>query len=746
MKRIVFLLVVLVTQMQVVTAQNNIFALVNNRTLSGTFTVYSKTAGLNPNLLTRPILICEGFDPSGTIDAQQAYNMVNGNPCVLANNVENRHLLSELRQRGYDVVVLDLNNNSVAIQDNAELFKAFIREMNRRVLENGSISRLTVIGISMGGLIARYALSDMERMNEDHRVERYISFDSPHRGANVPLGLQHLSGVLTAPISGLTMFCDVARNLGLTNNFGLCPSLRSIWGIELPKIYNPFDGSAPLQMSAVNQLPNLSRLTFINNLQGVGSYPKESRNIGVALSVPGMGQPFGQGKPIINWEPGVCILDIGTRIFGRYIGWRWCPFYLNARANAMNGDWSGTTAYLDGGIMPFINTYAAKVQRANYFWQRDYFTAPADTRIDHVPGSYFEYEFLRDFANTVNTANTSIPIKQQIKICIKIFRWRRCVSGGIDFSIHIPWHKVIGRFSSQTDYKAAFVPTLSALAINNNNWFQNVREINNYPYPRDKSVTFFDAITHNEGNHSRHPYLRSGSVATFLMNEISPRTIYIQNREFKSGFSHSFEAQNIIIGNNVDIVPNRSEQGEVIFGNGSQINLIVPDGGSIQFVSGVTLSPGSNINIIRDSPIQYPDITFTSNCLNNNVMRVASQQEDNTTANEAAIPTVEPTIKPLKITQNAANGRRRSTMQNSAIAYPVPTSDILHLKIFSNQANQLIVSLIDMQGKEISTLHNSQVEAGNTDLSFDITSIPTGIYACKINIGNELIIKKVVVN
>ena len=49
-----------------------------------------------------------------------------------------------------------------------------------------------VIGPSMGGLISRYALNYMESIGVDHETRLYVSFDTPHAGANVPIGFQHM--------------------------------------------------------------------------------------------------------------------------------------------------------------------------------------------------------------------------------------------------------------------------------------------------------------------------------------------------------------------------------------------------------------------------------------------------------------------------------------------------------------------------------------------------------------------------
>ncbi len=55
-----------------------------------------------------------------------------------------------------------------------------------------------VIGPSMGGLISRYALAFMEKKLAEtgnnakwnHETRLWVSFDSPHQGANIPIGVQ----------------------------------------------------------------------------------------------------------------------------------------------------------------------------------------------------------------------------------------------------------------------------------------------------------------------------------------------------------------------------------------------------------------------------------------------------------------------------------------------------------------------------------------------------------------------------
>ncbi|WP_225865741.1 hypothetical protein [Dyadobacter aurulentus] len=49
-----------------------------------------------------------------------------------------------------------------------------------------------MIGESMSGLVARWALTEMEKNGQDHQVRLMLCYDTPHQGANVPVGLTQL--------------------------------------------------------------------------------------------------------------------------------------------------------------------------------------------------------------------------------------------------------------------------------------------------------------------------------------------------------------------------------------------------------------------------------------------------------------------------------------------------------------------------------------------------------------------------
>ncbi len=141
-------------------------------------------------VLDKPIIILDGFDPGNSRGISDIY-------ASLSFGGEN--LADILRDEGFDIVILNapiyttngnlIDGGSDYIQRNAMVLIALIQQLNA---DKVGLEELVVLGPSMGGLIARYALAYMENINLDTETRLYISFDSPHRGANIPISLQYL--------------------------------------------------------------------------------------------------------------------------------------------------------------------------------------------------------------------------------------------------------------------------------------------------------------------------------------------------------------------------------------------------------------------------------------------------------------------------------------------------------------------------------------------------------------------------
>jgi hypothetical protein len=115
----------------------------------------------------KPILVVEGFDPG------------NENTVLTTKNLLTPFLT---QLNGYDVYILNFKDGGRDLRDNAMTVLGtlqFIRSKYNNTLCEG----IKVFGISMGGVISRYALSFAEQNNLPHYTSEFISCDSPQRGA-----------------------------------------------------------------------------------------------------------------------------------------------------------------------------------------------------------------------------------------------------------------------------------------------------------------------------------------------------------------------------------------------------------------------------------------------------------------------------------------------------------------------------------------------------------------------------------
>lgn len=153
--------------------------------------------GNTDHVLRKPVILVEGFESStaeyGIIHYEGLANGIifNENGDVIYKHMALfKVALDSLHDLGYDIVYIDNIDGKDWIQANALNAIKVIQWVNQELLNNGSHEKLVVLGASMGGLVARYALSKMEADGCCHNVRLYGTFDTPHNGAHIPLGLQ----------------------------------------------------------------------------------------------------------------------------------------------------------------------------------------------------------------------------------------------------------------------------------------------------------------------------------------------------------------------------------------------------------------------------------------------------------------------------------------------------------------------------------------------------------------------------
>src|SRR5690606_12905444 len=146
---------------------------------------------------------------------------------------------------------------------NAFVLVELINQSNAQKVGN---EELVIIGPSMGGLISRYALRYMEQNSLNHETRLWLSFDSPHLGANIPIGFQHLINYIAYGPTGDVTFQELVDGL-LRNPAAKQMLIDHLDGHLLTGSLTEFDPTIVLPTGA----PNF-RDAFQNELNAMG-YP-----------------------------------------------------------------------------------------------------------------------------------------------------------------------------------------------------------------------------------------------------------------------------------------------------------------------------------------------------------------------------------------------------------------------------------------------------------------------------------------
>ena len=247
-------------------------------------------------VLDKPIILLDGFDPGDARNTSQIYQLLNYG--------SGQNLGDVVRAQGYDLIVLNfpkytrpgtttvIDGGTDYIQRNAMLLLNLIEMINAQKV---GTAKNVVIGPSMGGLVSRYALRYMEQnsLNPDTRL--YISFDSPHLGANVPIGFQHLFNYMGfGPLGDVTMQ-DLVSGMLKT------PAAKEM-------LLDHFEGhlksgsATEFETTSASLLPVGSpnfRTPFQTELDGMG-FPLTTRNVAIIN---------GAGNGTMTGTPGMNIMD-----------------------------------------------------------------------------------------------------------------------------------------------------------------------------------------------------------------------------------------------------------------------------------------------------------------------------------------------------------------------------------------------------------------------------------------------------
>lgn len=243
------------------------------------------------------------FTPEGTPELFRTY------PTLL------RTMNEEQDEKGdvnYDIILVEFKDGADYIDRCAKLIQKVIERINN---EKECGYENVIVGLSMGGQATRIALTQMEKNGIDHDCSEYISFDSPHQYANIPLGVQALvytAGFIAGNEGIGRRFEELNRPAALqmlrfnlytemANNHVTMTHSQVYGEIDFPEVLKFITNTVSLQ----NPIAAWKLRDYYTNLQEELGYPKYCKNTAL-----GMGSS--QGTSLHNSD---CIIE-GQLIFG----------------------------------------------------------------------------------------------------------------------------------------------------------------------------------------------------------------------------------------------------------------------------------------------------------------------------------------------------------------------------------------------------------------------------------------------
>ncbi len=207
--------------------------------------------------------------------------------------------IANLMNFGYEFHVLMMDNPTKDIKQNANHLIGYINYLKGLMPDNKN--QFVVIGESMGGLIARYALSFMETPfyttdfsnpapERMHNTRLYISIDVPNQGANVPLAFQQLYDKFE--FYGL-QFGNIFRYFSRKNK----------WFLDATAAKQMLIYHIDTKNSSNEYFEHPERTNFKNDLANIGNYPVHLKKVALTnglMSGAGQSNFYDMNRRIAN--------------------------------------------------------------------------------------------------------------------------------------------------------------------------------------------------------------------------------------------------------------------------------------------------------------------------------------------------------------------------------------------------------------------------------------------------------------
>lgn len=450
-------------------------------TVGAQISTYYRTGN---NKLTRPFVVVEGFDPWQLLEAFKDFTSMVTCDGILGNTNHKNfkyYNWNEFQQSNYDLIYIDWFNSTADIRDNAYLLINILSDIETQKYMDDCEERTILMGQSMGGLVARYALNIMEENGDNHGVGTFLSHDTPHLGANVPLGALYLLNHIMNFLAGNS---QVAGLINLIDYFWDKP-INDTKRILLETLYSP--AVRQMLVNYVNEegeLDNQEHEEFVAMMDEMGfpegdeGYPIE--NIAIVNGYENnQSDIFMGGQRYAHIEAEGTILDFGLEAQAEVF-----PYLSN----------SSRLSYLD---VSFVKSFLWIPSLSFNIFSEESISPSFGLCYDNYPGSMFYIGLNR----SINDFNILYDYNIDIQLADRIM----------------------------------FIPTASALCVNNriDTYFSNLYYSNTKPTP--KIDTPFDAYRLAYSKES-HIHIDSTTFA-WINNQINMRIVGPDNIDTESVYT-----------------------------------------------------------------------------------------------------------------------------------------------------------------------------------------------------------------
>ncbi len=394
---------------------------------------------------------------SGIDDPEYDYSMLARMPL----------LLNEAIAHGYDIVLLDFCDGATYIEHNGQLLIHLIQTINAHKVGN---EPLVVAGASMGGQVVRYALDFMEANDLPHCTRLYISLDSPHEGANIPISIQQAIYLQSSSDPAAQNFVQdylsrPATKQLLNNRYTPNASITSYW--------HPEENSQWYE------------------LMHDWGMPHYSRNIGIAngsLNGSGLAAQY-----LGHYSPDEPIISYTCEAFATWSGPEGRIFMANSGGDPYYNQ-EGIESNSSSNVSVHIKSTDAKATFLRWqnllFLPSALFLPEVEHKTARVPANAVSWDYApggyrttaKDFVDAVNASEKLKPPCNPITEYLK----RHC-----------------------------FIPTSSALGIQTSNPFLNCADY----FLNNPNHQLFDRIIAPENTNEPHTYISEENLA-FILEEL----------------------------------------------------------------------------------------------------------------------------------------------------------------------------------------------------------------------------------